>query len=134
MSKRARKRRDRKKKRRTTATAPPPDRHSGAVRPPPSRSVSRCVVTSVYDSCDRTDLDPLLNRHAQLLRGRLTAAPGDEGLDLLLDAVLAQTRRALVEVLPDLLDRLGRQLAVEVEVHRLHHVGAVELVRRRGCS
>src|SRR4051794_30424716 len=68
------------------------------------------------------DPEPL----AQLLRRRLVAAAaGDEGFHLVLDAVLAQAVRAVVEVTLDQLSSVVAALEVEVQVDLADHDAAV---------
>src|SRR5674536_183029 len=61
-------------------------------------------------------------------RGVVAAAPGNQRLDLPLEAVLAQTGRALVQVHADLAAVVVGYLTVEVEVNLLDHLSTVGLV------
>src|SRR5664280_2766794 len=61
-------------------------------------------------------------------RGVVAAAPGNQRLDLPLEAVLAQTGRALVQVHADLASIVVGYLTVEVEVNLLDHLSTVGLV------
>src|SRR5215468_6716380 len=90
------------------------------------------LVGAVLDGNRLDDYFTQLVPHplAQTLRCvLLAAAPGDQHLHFLLDAELAQARRALVKVLADGLPPLGGHLAVEVEEHLREHLAAVGFVR-----
>ena len=74
--------------------------------------------------------DPGHDAHPQRVGGAVvTAAAGDEHLDLLLDAELPQAGRALVEVLADLVLGVVVDLAVEEGVDRVEDLAAVGVVR-----
>src|SRR3954468_2771134 len=80
------------------------------------------LLSPVFDA-GQLDAD-LLQPHDQPLPETVggdvaTAAAGDKGLHVLLQAELAQTRRALVEVLTNDRARLVVDLAVEIEVDLL---------------
>src|SRR5581483_10094469 len=85
---------------------------------------------------DRAQLDAhLLEPYDETIlepvgRDVTAAAAGNQRLDVLLQPELAQAGRALVEVLAHLLAHRVVDLAVEVEVDLLDHVGAVGLVWR----
>src|SRR5262245_12497042 len=61
-------------------------------------------------------------------RAVAAAAPGDEGLDLLLNAVFAQARRALVEVVLDGTAALVGALQVQEQVDLVQDLPAVDLM------
>src|SRR5437764_3712372 len=65
----------------------------------------------------------------RLRRAFVAAAPGHQDLDLLLDAVLPQARRALVEVVADQVAPRVVAFEVEVEVDLREYALAVHLVR-----
>src|SRR4051812_19858152 len=83
---------------------------------------------------DRVELDPdfLQPDDEPLLQpvrcGVAAATSGDESLDVLLEAELAQARRALVEMLAHLASAGVVDLTVEVEVDLLDHLGTRDVV------
>src|SRR3984893_13408405 len=67
-------------------------------------------------------------------RGAFTAATArHQGLHLLLDAVLTQARRALVQVLLDAAPPVLRTLEVEEEIHLIQDLTAADLMGMCGA-